>query len=336
MLTEKTQELAAELTGEKMAEKVPGKIAEKRRALGRGLESLLPGSFAGSGRVVAAGGLEPGVVDIIHAQAAPKPGQEVLQLGLEDISPNPFQTRSHIDENYLAQLAASIATHGVLQPVTVRPGEDGKYVLIAGECRWKASKLAEKKTIPAIVRVVSDQQALELTIIENLQRQDLNCMDQAQAFQRLSDEFRLKQEDIAVRTGTNRSTVSNYLRLMRLPSPIQESLREGELTFGHAKALMSIPSEGTMILMAERVVDGKMSVRRLEEWVLSVGAPDRDPTKPGEKPRIDPNVRQAEVEMERALGLRVRIRDVKGKGSILLQYRNLEDFDRVVGMLSGK
>jgi ParB family chromosome partitioning protein len=317
-------------TVETMAEDKPvDKTAEKRRALGRGLDTLLPG------------GPRPGAGPSTLTAAGPiaterKPGQEVLQLRLDEIALNPYQTRSRVDENYLAQLADSIAAHGVLQPITVRPGSGGKYLLIAGECRWKASKLAEKETIPAIVRVVSDQQALELTIIENLQREDLNCMDQAKAFQRLSEEFRLKQEDIAIRTGANRSTVSNYLRMMRLPEPVQKKLREGSLTFGHAKVLMSIGSEPTLIRVAEQAVKGALSVRSLEQWVQHLTSPDRGVATPVDLPKVDPNVRQAQADLERILGVRVKIRDMKGKGSITLQYRSLGDFDRVVEMLSGK
>jgi ParB family chromosome partitioning protein len=326
MLTEKAEHVAAD-------QPVVAKIAEKRRALGRGLDTLLPGGPRASGGASAF----PAPAPITSPTPAErKLGEEVIPLPLDEISPNPYQTRTRVDESYLAQLAESISTHGVLQPVTVRPGPGGKYLLIAGECRWRASKQAGKSTIPAIVRVVSDQQALELTIIENLQRADLNCVDQAMAFQRLSQEFRLTQEEIAIRTGVNRSTVSNYLRLVRLPEPIQQKLRDGSLTFGHAKVLMSVNDQEQMVRMSERAVEGLMSVRKLEEWVLDLSAPDGHETKPTERRYVDPNVRQAQADLERALGLRVKIRDSRGKGSILLQYRNLEDFDRVVGMLSRK
>ena len=279
----------------------------------------------------------PGAIPggVSGAPAEGKRGEEVLQLRLDQLSPNPYQTRSTVDENYLSQLAASISAHGVMQPVTVRVAPGGRYLLIAGECRWRASKLAEKETIPAIVKTVSDQQALELTIIENLQRQDLNCMDQALAFQRLNDEFRLTQEEIAIRTGLTRSTVSNYLRIVRLPEQIREKLRDGSLSFGHAKAILAAANEPAMLRLAEIAVSNLMSVRKLEEYVFRVNVPFAG-HKEGDKRYVDPNVRQAEVELERALGIKVKIRDSKGKGSILLQYRNLEDFDRVVEMLKGE
>jgi len=251
MLTNNAREKAAQRPAEKLVEK----IVEKRRALGRGLESLLPGP--------ARAAAESGVVDI-QAQATRKAGQEVLELRLTDIVANPYQTRSRVSEGYLEQLAASIATSGVLQPVAVRPAKDGKYALIAGECRWKASELAKKETIPAIVKMVSDQQALELTIAENLQRQDLNCVDQARAFERLSREFQLTQEEIALRTSQTRSTVSNYLRLLRMPAPVLELLSAGSLSFGQAKAIMTVEDPEVLIRVAQKAASQATPVRALE------------------------------------------------------------------------
>ncbi len=353
MLTAKVTTMAEDKPADKSTDKTD-KIVEKRRALGRGLDTLLPGGL----RPAAGPSVRPQGGSVSGPNAAPtagptagstaastagsgasdrKPGQEVVQLRLDAISTNPYQTRSSVDEAYLLQLSDSIATHGVLQPITVRPGPDGKYLLIAGECRWKASKLAEKETIPAIVRVVSDQQALELTIIENLQRADLNCMDQARAFQRLSEEFHLTQEEIAIRMGSTRSTISNYLRMMRLPEPVREKLKDGTLTFGHAKALMALGTDQMMVRMAIEAEVGKMSVRKLEDYVAHIMSPDRATKhEPVEPPRVDPNVLEAQKELERILGVRVTIRDLNGKGSITLQYRSLGDFDRVVEMLSGK
>jgi ParB family chromosome partitioning protein len=304
------------------------KIAEKRRALGRGLDTLLPGGPRPAG--------VPGGSPIAAPVAAERRhGDEVVHLRLEDISPNPYQTRSEVKQEYLDQLAASISVNGVLQPVTVRPAKDGKYALIAGECRWKASAIAGKLTIPALVRVVSDQQALELTIVENLQRQDLSCLDQARAFDRLHREFQLTQEEIAARTGQTRSAVSNYMRLLRLPAQVQELLGTSQLSFGQAKVILGVDDPDTQIRLAQKAAQGT-TVRQLEELVFNLSVPATADREAEEKRYVDPNVRQAQGDLERALGVRVKIRDSKGKGSILLQYRNLEDFDRVVGMLSGK
>jgi ParB family transcriptional regulator, chromosome partitioning protein len=324
MLTNAAPEKPA--TNDKPIDKPIEKLVEKRRALGRGLESLLPGPAR----------VQP-EASVVAMQSQPprKAGQEVLDLKLTEIIANPYQTRSGVNPTYLEQLAASITTSGVLQPVTVRPAKDGKYALIAGECRWKASELAKKETIPAIVKNVSDQQALELTIAENLQRQDLNCVDQAKAFERLSREFRLTQEEIAQRTGQTRSSVSNYLRLLRMPAPVLELLTAGTLTFSQAKVIMTVEDPQSLIRLAEKAATQGTPVRALEEQVfnLTIPAISNEPT---QKKYIDPNVRQAQGDLERILGVRVKIRDTKGKGTILLQYRNLEDFDRVLTMLSGK
>ena len=176
----------------------------KRRALGKGLDSLLP-------RVQTAA----------TPAAADGEGGKPREIPLDQIDRNPFQTRSHVNEEQLAELAASITANGVVQPVLVRPQANGRFQLIAGERRWRASQLAGKATIPAILRQVSDEQAMEITIVENLQRADLNPMEQARAFERLSREFHMTQEQMAVRTGKDRATVANFLRLLRLPGSVQ-------------------------------------------------------------------------------------------------------------------
>src|SRR6516225_1165127 len=200
----------------------------KRRALGKGLDSLLPR---------------------IHGNPAPAPvhvpapveaeGGKPREIPIEEIDRNPFQTRMHMDEGELAELAASITANGVVQPILVRPLASGRFQLIAGERRWRASQKAGKTTIPAILRQVSDEQAMEITIVENLQRADLNAMEQARAFERLSREFHMTQEQMAQRTGKDRATVANFLRLLKLPSGVQTRVEAGELTFGHARALLA-------------------------------------------------------------------------------------------------
>ena len=198
-------------------------IDPKRRALGKGLDSLLP-------RVQSAPALAPETE-----------GGKPREIPLDLIDHNPFQTRSAVNEEQLAELAASIAANGVVQPVLVRPLAGGRFQLIAGERRWRASKIAGKTTVPAILRQVSDEQAMEITIVENLQRADLNPMEQARAFERLSREFHMTQEQMAQRTGKDRATVSNFLRLLKLPASVQSRVESGQLTFGHARALLGAP-----------------------------------------------------------------------------------------------
>ena len=233
-------------------------------------------------------------------------------------------------------MADSIKATGVLQPITVRAIPGGRYQLIAGERRWLASQRAGKSTVPSIVRQVSNEQAMEMTIIENLQREDLNPVEQARAFDRLSKEFGLTQEQMAQRTGKDRSSVANFLRLLRLPEPVQNLVETNQISFGHAKALMGLDSEEKMVSMAQRVVEKSLSVRQTEDAVNNWLNPFKELEKKMKALAADPNVKEAEKEMERALGVRVTITDRKGKGKILLEYSSLEDFDRIVAILSSK
>src|SRR3954471_12444707 len=200
----------------------------KKKALGRGLDALLPSS-------------RPAAAVAVAVKPAPELGDGTREIAVTDIDRNPYQTRLRVDEVALNELAASIRATGVVQPILVRPvmkeGGGTRYQLIAGERRWLASQRAGKTTVPAIVRQVSNEQAMEMTIVENLQREDLNSMEQARAYERLGREFGLTQEQMAQRTGKDRSSVANFLRLLRLPEQIQTMIEDGKLTFGHAKAL---------------------------------------------------------------------------------------------------
>ena len=301
-------------------------MTDKRKALGRGLETLLPSRTATQ---------PPAPTAIAHSTAPTPhaPGEAVRHIPLDLIDRNPYQTRTHIDEPALAELADSIKASGVVQPIAVRPGQDGRFILIAGERRWLASQLAGKTTVPAIVRHVSNEQAMEMTIIENLQREDLNPMEQARAFKRLGDEFGLTQEQIAERTGKDRSSVSNFLRLLRLPDEIQVMLLESKLTFGHAKALMTLGAPPFMIDLARRAVEESFSVRQLEKEIAAFlnPPPEKEPTPPRV---VDPNVREAEYRLRSALGMKVSISDRRGRGRVVIQYTNLDEFDRLLGMLA--
>jgi ParB family transcriptional regulator, chromosome partitioning protein len=381
--------------------KVSEKLAEKRRALGRGLESLLPGprtvvapapggessqfsvpssqpsgpqqgsaqksgapspgSFASESAVPSsvAGAPASKTLDSLHASAAGRTlDGDVLLLELDQIEQNPYQTRTEFEEKALSDLAGSIQAQGVLQPVVVRPlvrpsvsssgsssvqpqdHADGRerFILILGERRFRASKMAGKTTIPAIVKRVSEQQAAEMTLVENLQRQDLDCLDQAQAFAKLSTQFGLTQDVIGKRVGVSREQVSNYLRLLKLPQEVQTALRNKELSYSHARLLLSLSDESQIIKVARVVIAKKMSVALLEEMVMDSHIPKGEPAEPKEGGArwVDPNVRAAQRSLEVVLGMRVRIRDRKGKGKITIEYGTLEDFDRVVGMLRGK
>src|ERR1039458_3846166 len=285
-------------------------IDTKRRALGKGLDSLLP-------RVQAA---TPAAVE--------SEGGKPREIPLDQIDRNPFQTRSHVNEEQLKELAASITANGVVQPVLVRPLANGRFQLIAGERRWLASQLAAKATIPAILRQVSDEQAMEITIVENLQRADLNPMEQARAFERLSREFHMTQEQMAIRTGKDRATVANFLRLLRLPASVQVRVESGELSFGHARALLAFEHAEEMEIAARRVVGHSLSVRQTESYVAGLLHPERGAKKePRPDISIDPNVREVQERLQRALGLKVHIDDHNGHGRVIIEYAQLEDFD---------
>ena len=295
---------------------------DKKKVLGRGLDTLLPAA-----RATAAPSQTPHI-----------PGEAVLQLAIDKIERNPYQTRTNFDEAALGELAASIKASGVLQPIVVRhmksaDGKDGRYQLIAGERRWLASQRAGRTTVPAIVKQVSNEQAMEMTIIENLQREDLNPIEQAMAFDRLGREFGLTQEQMAQKTGKDRSSVSNYLRLLKMPDEVKAGLSNGKLSFGHAKALMMLDTQEQILWAALRVVKDSLSVRQTEDLVHKLIDPPAV-AKKIEAAAADPNVRDAERQLREALGLKVQIIDRKGKGKIVIEYASLEDFDRVIETLS--
>lgn len=295
-------------------------INDKRKALGRGLDSLLPSRPA----------VTPIAVPAAQSHAAPR------EVSIDSIDPNPYQTRRRINETALEELAESIRASGVVQPVVLRPAANGRFQLVAGERRWHASRRAGKTTIPAVIRQISNEQAMEITIIENLQREDLNPMEQARAFERLSREFSLTQEQIAARTGKDRASIANFIRLLKLPEDVQSALEAGVLSFGHGKVLLALAGfPEHMERAAREIIEKQLSVRQTEELVAKLLNPQVAEQRQ-EKPAIpvDPNVREAQRSLESSLGVKVEIRDRKGKGKIILKYGSLEDFDRIVEALA--
>lgn len=349
--------------------------AEKRKALGRGLESLLPGgprvvapstppaadkgaapesaashhwgpeaasqpahsgaSMPGNGHAGPAVADASAMAPEIKAALQPADGQ-VITIPLDHVETNPYQTRVHIEQQELQELADSIKASGVLQPIVVRPGKDGRYVLIVGERRCRAAKMAGLTAIPATLRIVSDEQAAEMTIVENLQRQDLNPLEQAQAFSRLSRDFGLTQEQIGLRIGLSRESVSNYMRLTRLPEDVQLLVAQRKLDFSTARLLLSLDTAAQMSQAAAKAVEKRMSVEQLESMIFHIKVPLEKAQQESRARWVDPNVRAAQQELERSLGMRVRIRDRRGKGKIVIEYATLEDFDRVLEMLKAK
>jgi len=304
---------------ETMATQAVGDM-KRRPALGRGIESLLG----------------PRPAPAVTTEATGKP----LEIALDRIDRNPHQTRTRFDEAKLAELAQSIAATGVVQPVVVREVAGGRYQLIMGERRWRASQAAGRATIPAIVRVASDEQAMEMTIVENLQRADLNPMEQARAFERLAREFKMTQEQMAARTGKDRASVGNFIRLLKLPESIQHLVESGELSFGHARALLGLESAEQMMAAAGKVSSLAMSVRQTETYVQGLINPEakrgRVSLAAGVAKAQDPNVREAQERLQRRLGLRVRIEDKKGKGRVIIEYAGVEDFDAILSAIGAE
>jgi ParB family chromosome partitioning protein len=371
-----------------LAEKKDEKV-EKRRALGRGLASLLPGprvvspesriasvertgSQSSAGTSGGAGEQQlphfvrndksevrndksesrnaktenPDTsVELPSVQPEAGPRNVVVNISLDLIEKNPYQTRQVFEEEALVDLAQSIKEHGVVQPVVVRPGQQqGNYVLVLGERRLRASKMAGKETIPALVRNLSAQQAAEMTVLENVQREDLNSLEQAQAFRVLSQEFHLTQAQIAERIGVSRETVANYMRLLRLPEKVKGYMLEDRLSFSDARELLRLENEEHIVQVAEEIVNKRLKWDEIEERVMRLNGsfamlPGQaaGTQKKGRGARwIDPNVRAAQMEMERTLGMRVRIRDRNGKGRIVIEYASVDDYERVVEMLGKK
>jgi len=281
-----------------------------------------------------------GIVEELQASASghTPEGETVFLLEIDRIDENPYQTRREFDQEALKELARSIDVQGVLQPVMVRPATAGRFLLILGERRLRASRMAGKPTIPAIVKRVSEQQAAEMTLVENLQRKDLNCVEQAEAFSNLSKQFNLTQEEIGARAGISREQVSNYMRLLLLPESVIGALLTGKLTYSHARTLLQLGDNAQIWRFAKKAIEEKLSVEKLEDLVLGIN-PRRGigEAKTGGGARwVDPNVKAAQRSLETVLGMRVRIRDRHGRGKIVIEYGTIDDFERVVRMLKGK
>lgn len=259
-------------------------------------------------------------------------GSTVLNIPLENIEVNPFQPRSTFEEESLNELADSIKIHGVIQPITVRKAENNKYQLIAGERRLRASKLAGKKEIPAYIRTASDQESIEIALIENIQREDLNPLEIAINYKRLQDECDLTQEQLAERLGKNRSTVTNFMRLLKLPPDVQAGLRDGKISMGHAKALMSITDLPTLLAAYKEVTAKGLSVRQVEELVKNYEKPTKKPGAIAKKgPEMPMGIKKWQDQLMNSLSTKVTInRSKDGKGEIVIRFYSDDDLERLI------
>lgn len=281
-------------------------MSEKRR-LGKGLGALIPAALSGSG--------------------------ETNEVSLEKIKPNPFQPRQRFDEHKIDELAASIKEHGVLQAIVVTPaaGED-HYILVAGERRCRAAKLAGLKTVPAVIKAFERKQMLEIALIENLQRDDLTPVEEARAFKKLMSEFSYTQEELAKRIGKSRSAVANALRLLTLPAAIIEALEEGKITSGQARPLIGIENEQRQAAAFKKIIEEGLSARGAEKLASAVpGKKQAGSTAPAQEE--DPLKVELQQQLQRALGTKVLIRPGKNGGTIEVHYYGEEDLERLVDKL---
>lgn len=281
-----------------------------KKALGRGLDALLPDT-----------GTETG------SSGTP------AMIGIDLIDPNPFQPRIHWDDTELASLAESIREQGILQPLVLRARED-RYQLIAGERRLRASKIAGLSEVPAYIREADDRQMMALALVENIQRQDLNPMEKAEAFTRFCREFGMTQNELGRQVGLSRSAVANFQRLMELPDQVKTMVRSGSLSMGHGRALLGMEDKESMIRMAKVTVNRGYSVRALEEAVRKSSA--RPEGKDRKKRKVLPEVIQLEKELQRCLGTKVSVKDRGGRGKLEIDYQSLDELDRILNIIRGR
>lgn len=304
----------------------------KRKALGKGLRSLIPEAPRPNQPEPGAGGTA-----IVHAESVAQSARSFPQVDLDRIVPNRRQPREEFDEAALEALAQSLRSDGVLQPVLVRPMADGRFGLVAGERRWRAAQRAGLLKIPVVIREIPDDRLLEFALVENLQREELNPMEEARAFRTLVDEIGLTQQQVAERVGKQRTTVSNTLRLLALPEPVQKLVRSGDLSMGHARALLGLGMATDQTSLAERAVREGLSVREVEAQVNRI---QRSKTAMGETIRVaparrDPNVVAAEDALQRVLGTKVRIQQGKsGIGRVEIHFYSGEELSRIYDLLA--
>jgi ParB family chromosome partitioning protein len=286
-------------------------MATKRRALGRGLNALLPAA---------------------SLSAADK---KFLDVPIDSIVSNKHQPRTVYHPERLNELAQSIKSNGVVQPIIVRKA-GAHYQLIAGERRWRAARIAGLKTIPAVVRDVSEYKTLEMALIENIQREDLNPIEEATAYASLIDEFQLKQDEVAQRVGKDRSSIANYLRLLKLPQELKDQIQNQELSMGHARALISLEKVKDQIEVAKRILSEHLNVRQTENLIRNWKTGHTKPEKESSAARIDPNIRAAEQKLQEKLGTQVTIRSSSyGKGRIEIHFHDTDDLIRIFDLIAG-
>ncbi len=295
-----------------------------KTGLGRGLSSLLGARSPAEKKTKS--GKKPA------STPSPATAETPNEVPVGEILPGAMQPRNGMDDDTLNELAESIRENGIMQPLVVRPREGG-YELIAGERRWRASQMAGLATVPIVIRDVDDRTALELALVENLQRENLDPIEEAKGYAQLMDQFDLTQEEIATKVGKNRATVANTLRLIKLPAEVQAYVRNGLFSSGHAKAILGLKNAKDQIAAAKRVIKKELSVRQAEELVAALGQAAPDKTKRGsasKRSATDAHILDLESKMRERLGTKVSLRYRKGKGSVDIKFFNDEDLQRIL------
>ncbi len=299
----------------------------KKKALGRGLSALLSDNESEEK-------LETDI-PAPSSQAPSKPTGGIAEIAIDEIEVNPFQPRSHFDQEALRELADSIQVHGIIQPITVRRLSANQYQLISGERRFQASKLANLKTIPAYIRSADDQQMLEMALIENIQRENLNAIEIALSYQRLISECNLKQDELGERVGKNRATVTNYLRLLKLPPDIQIAVRDNRLSMGHARAIINVENPDQQLYIFKKALNEDLSVRKVEELVREVAGKKNDnpQASSGGSSPVSKEISQLQSRLSSHFGTRVAVKSDGQKGEIKIPFLSVEDLNRILDIL---
>jgi len=310
----------------------------KKKALGRGLSALLSDSPTDERLEVDSMPVNLEAPETLRAQAAPAiPTSGMTEIPVAEIEVNPFQPRTHFDQEALLELAESITVHGIIQPITVRRLSDHQYQLISGERRFQASKLAGLETIPAYIRSANDQQMLEMALIENIQRENLNAIEIALSYQRLMTECSLKQEELGERVGKNRTTVTNYLRLLKLPPDIQIAVRDNKLSMGHARAIINVENADQQLYIFKQAVNEDLSVRKVEELVRDLSqrtsSSKSTETETAASAPASREIAQLQTRLSSHFGTRVVVKSDGKKGDIRIPFLSVEDLNRILDIL---
>lgn len=293
----------------------------KKKALGRGLNALLSDSEKEER-------LETDL-PVVHTS----PSGSISEIPVEQIEVNPFQPRTHFDQDALQELAESIKVHGIIQPITVRRLARDQYQLISGERRFQASQLAGLKTIPAYVRSADDQQMLEMALIENIQRENLNAIEIALSYQRLISECNLNQEQLGERVGKNRATVTNYLRLLKLPPDVQIAVRDNRITMGHARAIINVENPEQQLYIFKKILAEDLSVRKVEELVRSLSETTSEKGKTTTPATSNREISQLQSQLSSHFGTRVVVKSDGKRGEIKIPFLSVEDLNRILDIL---